>query len=45
MSLRLLDTAAKAFQELAGLQAKGQDVKISIDGESLTISQLVAIAR
>ena len=45
MSLRLLDTATQAWLELAGLQGQAQGAKVTVDGQSLTISQLVAIAR
>lgn len=43
MSLRLIDTLMTAANEVASLSSSRQPV--TIDGQSLTISQLVSIAR
>ncbi|CAO1631666.1 unnamed protein product [Parajaminaea phylloscopi] len=45
MSLRLIDTINTAFRDIADLSPSNSDARITIDGQSLTISQLVAVAR
>lgn len=45
MCARLIETLTTAWQDVVHLSPTNKDARITIDGHSLTISQLVAIAR